>query len=119
MTTWPSGTPSGEIREVFIPTVSMRSLWKPQSFDNRISMASALLHVCEAYEVEKDEILGQSRVQRLIVPRQHAMWIMSKQPHLTLSMIGRFFNRDHTTVVHAIRRHQARLDGVMREQEAA
>ena len=37
----------------------------------------------------------------MALPRQIAMYLMRRQTTLSLSEIGRFFDRDHTTVIHA------------------
>jgi len=49
-------------------------------------------------------------------PRQEAMWMMRQvtrpdgSPRYSLPDIGMTINRDHTSVLAGIRRHQARLD---------
>ncbi len=37
-------------------------------------------------------------------PRQVAMWLADRVAHAALADIGRYFDRDHTTVTHAIQR---------------
>lgn len=43
--------------------------------------------------------------------RQHCYWTMRHETTWSLPRIARLFgNRDHTTALHGIRRHQARID---------
>lgn len=95
------------------------SLWKGvvqprqgpvQPVARRVLMAEIISDVAIAYGLTVDELKGPDRSQRTSVPRQHAMWIMAKQPHLSFPKIGRFLSRDHTTIVHGVSRHQARID---------
>lgn len=82
-------------------------------------MGQIMEAVCTAYEVSPSLIREQGRNREACIPRHHAMWIMYQQPHLSLTMIGNFMGRDHTSILNGIRSHQARLDVVSREQEAA
>ena len=41
------------------------------------------------------------RTNSVALPRQMAMYLMRRMTTLSLSEIGRFFDRDHTTVIHA------------------
>lgn len=55
------------------------------------------------------EVKSQSRARRLIIPRQHAMYDVRRQrPDLSFPSIGQWFgDRDHTTVIHAVRKIEA------------
>jgi len=48
-----------------------------------------------------EDILGPSRERSLVIPRHALMWFLSENSHMTLSEIGRIFNRHHATVLHA------------------
>jgi len=66
--------------------------------------------VCEAFSVSRDELLSNSRVARLAWPRQIAMYLAREHTQESLPSIGRSFGgRNHTTVLHAIRRTAERL----------
>ena len=59
--------------------------------------------VCTFYNVSKSEILGQSRVKNIVVPRQVGMYLCSKLTSLNYVVIGtEFGNKDRTTVTHNI-----------------
>ena len=54
-----------------------------------------------------DRVVGRSRVFADVSARQAAMYeIKAAKPMLSATLIGRWFDRDHTTVLHAIACHQ-------------
>lgn len=55
----------------------------------------------EHYRISVDHIKGKSRKRELVNARQVAMYLCRKFTSSSLSDIGRFFNRDHSTVIHA------------------
>jgi chromosomal replication initiation ATPase DnaA len=74
------------------------------------SMRSIAQEVADKYEMSLEELRGPNRSPYVAHPRFEAMWRMRQQHRWSLPQIGRFFsNRDHTTVLHGIRRHQERL----------
>ncbi|MFN2611897.1 MAG: chromosomal replication initiator protein DnaA [Solirubrobacterales bacterium] len=67
--------------------------------------------VCAHAEIERTTLLSQSRAGPLIEARQLAMYLTRQLTDLSLPQIARAFKRrDHTTVLHALRRIEARLD---------
>lgn len=56
------------------------------------------------YGRSKKELLGRTRKQPISRIRQAAMYFIRRNTSMTLEDIGELFGRDHTTVVHAIRR---------------
>jgi chromosomal replication initiator protein len=66
--------------------------------------------VCEAFSITVDELLSTSRAARLVWPRQVAMYLARENTNLTFPDIGRRFGgRNHTTVMHAVKRTADRL----------
>jgi chromosomal replication initiator protein len=66
--------------------------------------------VCEAFALSREELLSSSRVARVAWPRQIAMYLAREHTQESLPSIGRAFGgRNHTTVIHAIRRTAERL----------
>lgn len=49
------------------------------------------------------EMLSDSREAERVLPRHVAMYLTRHLTPLSLPAIGRAFNRDHTTVIHALR----------------
>ncbi|MBN9534827.1 MAG: hypothetical protein J0H10_15895 [Alphaproteobacteria bacterium] len=59
--------------------------------------------VCAHYKITNADLVGRSSVRNIAWPRQVAMMLAREMTAMSLPMIGRRFNRDHTTVLHAIR----------------
>lgn len=82
------------------------SLWKgriPQS------MAGIALHVAESHGLTVEDLKLRCSVHEIAHPRQEAMWRMRQTGRFSLPQIGRFFDRDHTTVLWAVRAYERRL----------
>lgn len=62
------------------------------------------------------EITGARRNAKVVRARQEAMWIAKElHPHLSFPTIGRLFNRDHSTVLHALKKYEARMVGYRKD----
>ncbi|SHL50102.1 chromosomal replication initiator protein DnaA [Roseibium suaedae] len=61
--------------------------------------------VCKHYNVSKADLLSSCRARNLVRPRQIAMYLSKTMTPRSLPEIGkRFGGRDHTTVLHAVRK---------------
>jgi chromosomal replication initiator protein len=61
--------------------------------------------VAEEYGLTMKEMLGVRRGKKFAEPRMIAMWLAYEiLPNKSLPQIGRAFDRDHTTVLHACNR---------------
>ncbi len=59
--------------------------------------------VCQFYDVKVSEVLGQSRRQELVKPRQIVMYLMREEIQASFPTIGEELGgRDHSTAMHAI-----------------
>jgi chromosomal replication initiator protein len=57
--------------------------------------------IAQAYDVTLDELLSQSRSQRIAFPRQVAMYMLREESELSLPKIGELLGgRDHTTIMY-------------------
>lgn len=72
-------------------------------------MRQIALEVLENFPgVSLEEIKGSLRHRSIVEPRQLAMYEVQRQrPDLSYPAIGRFFHKDHTTVLHAVRKIKA------------
>jgi chromosomal replication initiator protein len=62
----------------------------------------SIVHIVAAhYGITREQLKGKRRTNSVALPRQIAMFLMRRMTTLSLSEIGRFFDRDHTTVIHA------------------
>lgn len=56
-----------------------------------------------------EELTGRSRARHIIPARQEAMWMVHRRAGLPLTATGDLFDRDHTTVLHGVRRVEQRI----------
>ena len=61
--------------------------------------------VARHYAISIDELVGEKRTKRIVVPRQVAMYLCRELTDSSLPAIGRAFGgRDHTTVLYAVQK---------------
>ena len=71
--------------------------------------------VCLEHGITREELISPRRTLHVARIRQFAMW-RCRQAGVSTPEIGRWFgNRDHTTVLHAVRK----IEAEMREEEAS
>ena len=67
--------------------------------------------VARRWRVRPDELMSKRRTRDVAEPRQVAMYLIKQTLGLSLSSIGDVFGgRDHSTVIHSIRKVEARMD---------
>lgn len=74
-------------------------------FSNRREEILAI--VSQKYRIGAKTIRGASRKKTAVMARHEAMWMMRVYCGLSYPQIGIFFGRDHTSVVHAVRKYSA------------
>ena len=70
----------------------------------KIKMKELLIVVAAHYDVPPSEIIGRSKRARYTKPRQAFCWLCRLKLEKTYPEIGRFLKRDHTTIIHAVRK---------------
>jgi chromosomal replication initiator protein len=76
----------------------------------RFTVRDIQQHTCEAFGLSMEDLLSTSRAAPLAWPRQVAMYLARELTDQTLPAIGRAFGgRNHTTVMHAVRRTAERM----------
>jgi len=66
--------------------------------------------VCDHFDITRDELLSSSRTARIAWPRQLAMYLSREHTQASLPAIGAAFGgRNHTTVMHAVKRTEQRM----------
>lgn len=67
--------------------------------------------VSRYYSVSIQDMVGQSRVREILLPRQVAMHLGKKHLQLSFVRLGEVFsNRDHTTVMNAVNKIEGKLN---------
>ena len=61
------------------------------------------------YNIDEDTLRGTLKNKGTAEARQIAMYLIRKMTNLSLPDIGREFNRDHSTVIHAVRKVETAL----------
>lgn len=70
----------------------------------QIEMADVLQLVATHFKVTEEAIKGTGRSREIAMPRQAAMYLIREMTNHSLSEIGVFFGRDHSTVLHAVQK---------------
>ena len=66
--------------------------------------------VAEAWGATTKALVSHRRSRNIVIPRQVAMFLMRELLHMPLAQIGKYFGgRDHSTVIHSIRRVEQQL----------
>ncbi|MCG6903792.1 MAG: chromosomal replication initiator protein DnaA [Rhodobacter sp.] len=73
--------------------------------DRKVTIDEIQRKVSEHYNIRLSDLIGPRRVRTIARPRQVAMWLAKQLTSRSLPEIGRRFGgRDHTTVMHGVRR---------------
>lgn len=86
--------------------------------ENRVTynMKRCFHSVCSWYGVTADELKSKSREQHIVIPRHHFCWVVYRnRPDVSYPMLGRYLNRDHTTIVHSVETFERMKDALHKE----
>ena len=75
-----------------------------RSFDKRTTIDEIQKKVAEYFNISVKEMQSSRRARTVARPRQIAMYLAKQLTSRSLPEIGRKFDRDHTTVMHAVRK---------------
>jgi|SRR3989338_893327 len=82
----------------------VRDLIRPQE-PKRVKVEDIQRVVCHQYNISRSDMLSARRTANIVRPRQIAMYLAKTLTLRSLPEIGRRFGgRDHTTVLHAVRK---------------
>jgi chromosomal replication initiator protein len=106
---------SSLLREPLSPPLVRRALGKPAADIAAPTSEPPTLDaiqdaVCAVYSVPRGELLSPSRSEKVVRARQMAMYLARELTTLSLAEISRGFDRDHSTVAHAIRAVESKLE---------
>lgn len=74
----------------------------PPSWRFLVAVASA------RHGIPQADIVSASRVRSVVAARQDAMAMVYQHTQASTSVVGRYFGRDHTTVIHALQKMKTR-----------
>jgi hypothetical protein len=73
---------------------------------NRVWIEDCIKFICKTELISRIELLSHRRTVAIVAPRQKLMWLCKKYTRRSLPEIGRALGgRDHTTVLHAVRKY--------------
>lgn len=81
----------------------------------RATASDIIKTVANHYHLKQSELKGKSRVKNLVTARHIAMYLLKEELSLPLMEIGKWFSgRDHTSVIHAVRKVE---DDLQRDED--
>ena len=101
--------PTGKPVTRYVHPIGPGILFYHPVFEKRATVSLILHDVAQASGISVDAILGYQRLVPIVRARHAAMYAIKKELNLSLPRIGTIFHRDHTSVLHGIRRHAERL----------
>jgi chromosomal replication initiator protein len=94
----------GESVDVDTVIRAVRDMFKEKA-DFLPSADVIIEEVCKYYNIENESLRGQGRTKDTVLARQIAIYIIRSMTNLSLTEIGKEFDkRDHTTIMHSIGR---------------
>ena len=71
----------------------------------KVTMDEIIKKTCDYYKVRPADLMSPNRARNIVRPRQMAMYLCKKYTTRSLPEIGRRFGgRDHTTILHGVRK---------------
>lgn len=80
------------------------------SASKRLNPSSITTVTADVFGINKDALKGKKRKREVLIPRQVSMYLIRDLTDLPLEEIGDFFDRDHSTVVNAIKRIKSLME---------
>ncbi len=93
---------SGKPASIELAKVALRDMLSSQS--RQVSIENIQKTVANYYHIKVSDLKSKSRKATLAKQRQIAMAVAKQLTNLSLPDIGEAFDRDHTTVIHAIKK---------------
>jgi chromosomal replication initiator protein len=101
---WPTASLTGHAITLEMAEREVRDLIRPQE-PKRVKIEDIQRIVARQYNVSRSDLLSSRRTANVVRPRQVAMYLAKTLTLRSLPEIGRRFGgRDHTTVLHAVRK---------------
>lgn len=74
-----------------------------RTIDEAVSINRVIEMVCEHFSVSIERLRSKNRSRNICYPRHVAMYLIYQHCMKSCQNVGNWFNRDHTTVLHAIK----------------
>ena len=80
-----------------------------ERYDPHVGWRVIVARVATWHGLTSKDILGDDRTRPVVAARHEAFFHVVVETGLTLPQIGKRFNRDHTTIMHGVRKQRARI----------
>ncbi|MGE0831955.1 MAG: chromosomal replication initiator protein DnaA [Simkaniaceae bacterium] len=101
--------PNARTMDLEIAKFHLKDLLDQES-DQMLTPEKVLKLVANAFGIKTEDILGKAQNKECALPRQIAMYLFRSHLRLSFLKIGRFFSRDHSTVISSVNRIQKGLE---------
>jgi chromosomal replication initiator protein len=108
-----------------LDVAAVAAAFEEQAGASRVTVERIAQRVGGFFQVQAGELQSRRRFRNVLLPRQVGMYLARLLTPLSLEQIGDYFGgRDHSTVLHAVRKveealeHDARLSGAVRQLHA-
>lgn len=97
--------------ELTVPNVSraIKDMYNKEKAENLPTPNLIIGEVSRFYNIEESVIRGTLKNKNTAEARQVAMYLVRKLTNLSLPDIGKEFGRDHSTVIHSLKRSSSSL----------
>ncbi len=102
---WDSGSTWGDDLEP-----ELKKVLDFNSLQDLTTMREIVNSVSDQVSIPVEDILGDRRFKVVVKARQYCMW-KARQQGYSLPQIGMFFDRDHTTIKHAVKKIEGIING--------
>jgi chromosomal replication initiation ATPase DnaA len=70
-----------------------------------------LYQVLDETGLTKEQLLGRQKLNRIVEARHRLCWRLYRETTMSMTSVGNYLDRDHTSVLNGIRRHEERING--------
>jgi chromosomal replication initiation ATPase DnaA len=70
-----------------------------------------LYQVLDETGLTKEQLLGRQKLNRIVEARHWLCWRLYRETTMSMTAVGNYLDRDHTSVLNGIRRHEKRMNG--------
>ena len=74
-----------------------------------LGLQSATKACCEVFNIDEKDLLGRKRSSEFTVPRHLMYYIGTQKIGLSFTQTGRYFKKDHTSIIHGTKMAEIRL----------
>ncbi len=80
----------------------------------RINVKNIISTICRTYDISRDDLLGNSRLAKLVFPRHLTIYFLRENLKLSFPRIAKIAGRDHSSAMHAYEkiRHLMKLEKI-------